>query len=102
MIAELKEVGVNMDYLAPTTSATESAEWAGKRVVLTGKLTKMTRGQAQEWLSARGASVTGSVSKKTDLLIAGEKAGSKLEKAQTLGIEVWDEDRFDQAMKEEN
>ena len=102
LIAELKEVGVNMDYLAPTTSATESAEWAGKRVVLTGKLTKMTRGQAREWLSARGASVTGSVSKKTDLLIAGEKAGSKLEKAQRLGIEVWDEGRFDQAMKEEN
>ncbi len=102
LIGELKEVGVNMTYLAPTAPATASDEWQDKRVVLTGKLTKMTRGQAQEWLTARGATVTGSVSKKTDLLIAGEKAGSKLEKAQTLGILVWNEDQFDQAMKEEN
>lgn len=102
LIGELKEVGVNMTYLAPTAPATASDEWQDKRVVLTGKLTKMTRGQAQEWLMARGATVTGSVSKKTDLLIAGEKAGSKLEKAQTLGILVWNEDQFDQAMKEEN
>lgn len=102
LIGELKEVGVNMTYLAPTAPATASDEWQDKRVVLTGKLTKMTRGQAQEWLTARGATVTGSVSKKTDLLIAGEKAGSKLEKAQTLGILVWNEDQFNQAMKEEN
>lgn len=100
LIAQLKRAGVNMTYLAPTTSATADEAWAGKRVVLTGKLTQMTRKQASDWLAARGAKVTGSVSKKTDLLIAGEKAGSKLANANQLGIEVWDEDRFARAMKE--
>lgn len=106
LIDELKEVGVNMDYDGPTNAETEAAaansQWAGKRVVLTGKLAAFTRGQATEWLTNHGATVTGSVSKKIDLLIAGEKAGSKLAKARQYDIPVWDEARFDQAMKEEN
>ena len=70
-------------------------------MVLTGKLSRFSRKEATDWLTAHGATVTGSVSKKTDLLIAGEKAGSKLQKANDLQIPVWDEQRFDQAMKEE-
>ena len=62
---------------------------------------EMTRTEAKDWLEAHGAKVTGSVSKKTDIVIAGEKAGSKLTKAQELGVDVWDEQRFSQAMKEE-
>ena len=61
----------------------------------------MTRTEAKDWLEAHGAKVTGSVTKKTDIVIAGEKAGSKLTKAQELGVDVWDEQRFSQAMKEE-
>ena len=61
----------------------------------------MTRTEAKDWLEVHGAKVTGSVSKKTDIVIAGEKAGSKLTKAQELGVDVWDEQRFSQAMKEE-
>lgn len=104
LIQELQAAGVNMEYHGPAPIAQDSAaakEWQGKRVVLTGKLNEMTRDQAKQWLEERGASVTGSVSKKTDLVIAGEKAGSKLTKAQDLGIEVWNESRFAQAMKED-
>ncbi|MDC2844581.1 NAD-dependent DNA ligase LigA [Limosilactobacillus mucosae] len=104
LIQELQAAGVNMEYHGPAPIAQDSAaakEWQGKRVVLTGKLNEMTRDQVKQWLEERGASVTGSVSKKTDLVIAGEKAGSKLTKAQDLGIEVWNESRFAQAMKED-
>lgn len=104
LIQELQAAGVNMEYHGPAPIAQDSAaakEWQGKRVVLTGKLNEMTRDQAKQWLEERGASVTGSVSKKTDLVIAGEKAGSKLTKAQDLGVEVWNESQFAQAMKED-
>ncbi|WP_251574160.1 NAD-dependent DNA ligase LigA [Limosilactobacillus agrestimuris] len=101
LIEELRQSGLNFEYLGSTTSVDESSEWNGKRVVLTGKLVEMTRGEAKKWLEAHGAKVTGSVSKKTDIVIAGEKAGSKLTKAQDLGVDVWDEQRFSQAMKEE-
>lgn len=102
LIDELKAVGVNMNFLSSTNNAdNENSEWNGQQVVLTGKLNAMTRNEAQEWLEDHGATVTGSVSKRTDLLIAGEKAGSKLQKAQTLGVPVWDEERFRRAMKEE-
>ncbi|WP_251545436.1 NAD-dependent DNA ligase LigA [Limosilactobacillus caecicola] len=100
LIQELQAVGVNMDYTASPAVDTTS-EWNGQRVVLTGKLAMFTRNEAKEWLEAHGATVTGSVSKKTDVLIAGEKAGSKLQKAQQLGIPIWNEQQFDQAMKEE-
>lgn len=102
LISELKSVGVNMAYDEPeTTTVAENSQWNGRRVVLTGKLTGMTRGEAKQWLENHGANVTSSVSKKTDLVIAGEKAGSKLTKANSLNITVWDEARFAQAMKEE-
>ncbi len=61
----------------------------------------MTRGEAKSWLENHGAKVTGSVSKKTDIVIAGADAGSKLTKAQDLGIDIWNEQQFSQAMKEE-
>ena len=67
---------------------------AGKTVVLTGKLEQLTRNEAKEKIEALGGNVAGSVSKKTDLVIAGEEAGSKLKKAEELGIEVWNEEKL--------
>lgn len=93
MIARLKQAGVNMTYKGPKLVQVDegSSPFAGKTVVLTGSLSQLTRNEAKEKLEALGAKVTGSVSKKTDLLIAGEDAGSKLEKARELNIEVIDE-----------
>jgi DNA ligase (NAD+) len=101
LVDELRAVGVNFDYHGSVVPAATDSEWNGRRVVLTGKLEELTRADAKHWLEAHGAKVTGSVSKKTDIVIAGTAAGSKLTKAQDLGIMVWDEARFAQAMKEE-
>lgn len=101
LINELRASGLNFQYLGSTTPVNENSEWNDRRVVLTGKLVEMTRGEAKQWLEDHGAKVTSSVSKKTDIVIAGDKAGSKLTKAQDLGITVWDEARFRQAMEEE-
>ena len=89
LLDELKVAGVNLDYLGQKTAA--DAPLAGKTVVLTGKLERLTRSEAKAKLEALGAKVTGSVSKKTDLVVAGSDAGSKLSKAQELSIEVQDE-----------
>lgn len=95
LISELEERGVNMTYTSGTEqTATADGFFSGKRVVLTGKLTSMTRGEASDWLEAQGADVTSSVSKKTDLVIAGTDAGSKLTKAEALDVPVWNEERF--------
>ena len=93
LIKELAAVGVNLEYKgAKPVSAEESDSiFAGKTVVLTGKLEQLSRNEAKEKIEALGGNVAGSVSKKTHLVIAGEDAGSKLTKAQELGIEVWDE-----------
>ena len=101
LVDELRAVGVNFDYHGSVVPAATDSEWNGRLVVLTGKLEELTRADAKHWLEAHGAKVTGSVSKKTDIVIAGTAAGSKLTKAQDLGITVWDEARFAQAMKEE-
>ena len=101
LIDELRDAGLNFNYQGPAVTANTESEWNGRRIVLTGKLEEMTRGAAKQWLEAHGAKVTGSVSKKTDIVIAGTAAGSKLTKAQDLGITVWDEARFHQAMQEE-
>ncbi|GEK28070.1 NAD-dependent DNA ligase LigA [Furfurilactobacillus siliginis] len=99
---ELAAAGVNLTYSGPDLSAgSDDPFFGGKRVVLTGKLTQMTRGTATEWLTAHGAKVSGSVSKNTDLLIAGTDAGSKLTKAQSLDIEVWDEATFADTMAQD-
>ncbi|MCM3669668.1 NAD-dependent DNA ligase LigA [Mesobacillus maritimus] len=96
LIAELKAEGLNMDYKGPKPVAPEESNsfFAGKTVVLTGKLEQLSRNEAKEQIEALGGKVAGSVSKKTDLVIAGEDAGSKLAKAESLGIEVWDEARM--------
>ncbi|MBB1079736.1 NAD-dependent DNA ligase LigA [Limosilactobacillus sp. STM2_1] len=101
LIDELRDAGLNFAYLGSRINANPQSEWNDRRVVLTGKLTAMTHGEAKTWLEDHGAKVTGSVSKKTDIVIAGTDAGSKLTKAQDLGIEVWDEQQFSAAMKEE-
>lgn len=74
--------------------------FSGKTVVLTGKLVELTRNEAKEFLEKNGAKVTGSVTSKTDLVIAGEKAGSKLTKADQLGIEVINEEQFANMVRE--
>lgn len=89
LLDELKEAGVNLAYKGQTVVV--DAALSGLTVVLTGKLERLTRSEAKSKLESLGAKVTGSVSKKTDLVVAGADAGSKLQKAQELGIEVRDE-----------
>lgn len=89
LLRELTEAGVNLDYKGQTVVA--DAALSGLIVVLTGKLERLKRSEAKSKLESLGAKVTGSVSKKTNLVVAGADAGSKLQKAQELGIEVRDE-----------
>ncbi|AUO83533.1 DNA ligase [Streptococcus agalactiae] len=90
LLEELTSYNVNFNYLGKRVST--DGQLSGLTVVLTGKLEKMTRNEAKEKLQNLGAKVTGSVSKKTDLIVAGSDAGSKLTKAQDLGITIQDED----------
>lgn len=103
LIEKLNAAGVNMAYTGATIDeAAFNPEFQDKTIVLTGKLSIMTRTEATEQLTKLGAKVTSSVTKKTDLLIAGEDAGSKLDKAESLGIEIWTEEELVNKLQEAN
>jgi DNA ligase (NAD+) len=107
MFHRLKAAGVDLSSATGSAAAVPAAgrvagrdsAFAGKTIVLTGTLQSFRRDELTELLESRGARVSGSVSKKTDLVIAGEEAGSKLDKARELGVEVWDEQRLITALK---
>lgn len=92
LIGELKELGINFNY--NLDSSDETSIFTGKTFVLTGTLDSITRDEAKEKIEFLGGNCTSSVSKKTDVVIAGHDAGSKLTKAQELGINIWDEEKF--------
>ncbi|MDE6292712.1 MAG: NAD-dependent DNA ligase LigA [Bacilli bacterium] len=92
MIEELRELGLNMGY--ENNEVEEETVFTGKTFVLTGTLDSITRDDAKEKIEQLGGNASGSVSKKTDVVIAGHDAGSKYQKAIDLGIEIWDEEKF--------
>lgn len=102
LLDELKAANVTMDYLGPDPQTTNNIDspFTGKTIVLTGKLEHFSRSEAKNEIEKRGGKVTGSVSALTDLVIAGEDAGSKLKKAQELQVEVWDEAHFLETIKD--
>jgi DNA ligase (NAD+) len=93
VIGELRAAGVRWTEGEPARAA-NAGPFAGKIVVLTGTLSSMSRDEAKDRVEAAGGKVTGSVSKKTDFVVAGAEAGSKLDRARELGVEVLDEERF--------
>ncbi|MFC4410043.1 NAD-dependent DNA ligase LigA [Chungangia koreensis] len=101
LIQRLEANGINMEYKGRrAATVSEDSLFAGKTVVLTGKLEQLTRNEAKEKIEAMGGTVAGSVSKKTDLVIAGEDAGSKLAKAEQLNIPVWNESQLIEAIND--
>lgn len=95
LVERLRKADVNLTYTGTRVRIEEGANaFAGKKIVLTGKLAQLTRQEASAQIEALGGKLSGSVSKKTDLLIAGEDAGSKLDKARELKVEIWDESRL--------
>ena len=101
LLKNLKELGVDMSYKGREPAGNEEdLIFMNQTIVLTGKLEKFTRKEAQKIIEDNGGNVTGTVSSNTDLVIAGEKAGSKYDKAKELDITVWDEATFENKIKE--
>ncbi|QHS24187.1 NAD-dependent DNA ligase LigA [Virgibacillus sp. MSP4-1] len=101
LIQELKGLGLNMEYKGLTAEDIDTeSPFSGKTVVLTGKLEQYSRSDAKKQIAALGGKVTTSVSKNTDILVAGEDAGSKYDKAQELGVTIWDEQQMIDALSE--
>ena len=100
MLEKLREYGLNFKYLG-VTEVKEDSPFSGKTVVLTGTLSKYGRKEATEILENLGAKVSGSVSAKTDIVIFGVEAGSKLDKANALGIRTMDEEEFEELLQKE-
>ena len=96
LIQKLKDAGVNMNYFE---EAGEDNRFEGKTFVLTGSLEKYTRGEASNIIEKLGGKTSGTVSKKTDYVLAGEEAGSKLTKAQNLGVTIISETEFEEMIK---
>jgi len=94
VIGKLRTAGVSFGTLPSSADTSEHQAFTGKTFVLTGSLDSMSRKQGQEYIESFGGKMTGSVSKKTDIVVAGDSPGSKLDKAQSLGIDVWDEPQF--------
>lgn len=95
LVERLADKNVNLRYTGKRVQVEAGSNaFAGKKIVLTGKLEQLTRSEATERIEAMGGKLSGSVSKKTDLLIAGEDAGSKLDKATELKIEIWNEEKL--------
>ena len=101
LVRRLKEAGLSMQPSAEPRVASTDAVFSGKIVVLTGTLLGTSRGEARALIESRGGRVAGSVSRKTDLVVAGESAGSKLAKARELGIEVIDAETFARITQDE-
>lgn len=100
MLHQLSDLGVNMTYKGrQPNDASKDTIFSGKTVVLTGKLEYFTRKEAKEQIETLGGKVTGSVSKNTDIVIAGEAAGSKYEQARKLNITIWNEEQLKEALE---
>jgi len=97
LIQELKEFGVNMEQ--PKEEVIENEIFANKKFVITGTIEGITRDEIKEIILKHGGSTSDSVSSKTDVVIVGENAGSKLEKARNLNIEIWDQDKLNSVLE---
>src|SRR5699024_8603415 len=101
LLGELRELGLNMEYKGPRQAEQSSdTVFSDKTIVLTGKMENFTRKEAQERIEAHGGCVTGTVSKNTDIVVAGEAAGSKFDRAEKLGITIWNEQQFEEALND--
>src|SRR5699024_793969 len=99
LLNDLRELGLNMEYKGTMKKETVTdGPFAEKTIVLTGKMEEFTSNETKKQIEARGGKITGSVSKNTDIVIAGEAAGSKYNKAVELGITIWDEQQLKEAL----
>ena len=101
LLDDLRKLGLNMEYKGPKKEKVDAnSPFVGKTIVLTGKLETLTRNEVKEQIETQGGKITGSVSRNTDLVIAGEAAGSKYNRAVDLGITIWDEQQLKEALED--